>query len=329
VPHDFPGKPRFDPAPILGGLRDRVDSLYSESSAQDWQLTRKQFALALERSAEKSFGEQAAPSAERVAAYLETLHIDDLVLATACMEGAELAWRFFVENYRHYLRAAAGALTKDSRSGVDAQELADSLFAELFGLVDGKRGEASLFRYFHGRSSLKTWLRTILAQRHVDRLRQSRRFEPLEPEDGDGSTRVIAEQAVTPALDPHRGEYAQRFLSALTACLGLLEPRDRKRLELYYAREKTLAEIGRLLGEHESSVSRNLERVRRELRSNVEQQLRTAHFVDAHGRRRPPLSDAEIALCLQYAADDAPIDFRKIFPEQTAGPSASGRKESS
>ena len=329
MPHDFPGKPRFDLAPILGGLRDRVDSLYIKSSAQDWQLTRKQFGQALERSAARNFGEQAAPSAERLAAYLETLYIDDLMLATACMEGAELAWQFFVGNYRHYLRAAAAALTKDSRSGVDAQELADSLFAELFGLVDGKRGEASLFRYFHGRSSLKTWLRAILAQRHVDRLRQSRRFEPLDREDGHRSTRVIAEKAVTPVLDPHREEYTQRFLSALTACLGLLERRDRKRLELYYAQEKTLAEIGRLLGEHESSVSRNLERLRRELRSNVEQQLRTAHVVDAHGRRRPALSDTEIALCLQYAADDAPIDFRKIFPQQTAGPSASGRKESS
>lgn len=327
MPHDFEGKPGFDPAPILGGLADRVDALYAESSARNWQLTRKEFALALQRSAEKSFGEQAAPAAERVAAYLETLHLDDLVLATACMEGAELAWQFFVENFRPYLRAAAGALTKGSRSGVDAQELADSLFAELFGLVDGKRREASLFRYFHGRSSLKTWLRTILAQRHVDRLRQSRRFAPLEREDGDGST--LSEKAVSPVLDPHRDEYTERFLSALTAGLGLIEPRDRKRLELYYAREKTLAEIGGLLGEHESSVSRNLERVRRELRSNVEQQLRTAYFVDAHGHRLPPLSDAEIALCLQYAAEDAPIDFRKIFPGQTAGPSASARKESS
>jgi RNA polymerase sigma-70 factor len=319
----------MDPLQILNELQERVDSLYAETPARGWQLTRKQFGTAVERSVRKRFGDAAALAREHVEEYLITLHADDLALAAACLEGSESAWEFFVGNYRPYLRAAAGAITKGSRSGADAQELADSLFAELFGLVDGKRGQASLFRYFHGRSSLKTWLRTILAQRHVDRLRQTRRFEPLEREDGNGERLVSADKLAVPVFDPHVNEYLQRFVAALTACLDLLETRDRQRLELYYARGKTLAEIGRLLGEHESSVSRNLERVRRELRDNVEEQLRTAHFVDARGRRRPPMSEAEIALCLQYASEGAPIDFRKLFPDQAPGPSANGRKESS
>jgi RNA polymerase sigma-70 factor len=318
----------MDPSPILGGMRELVDLLYGECRAEQWRLTRKQFGQALERSVRKRFVEGTAVTHQGIEEYLRTLHIEDLALASACLEGAESAWEYFVESYRQYLRAAAGAITKGSRSRADAQEMADSLFAELFGLVDGKRGEASLFRYFHGRSSLKTWLRTVLAQRHVDRLRQSRRFEPLEREDGDGAKLTIAAKVVTPALDPHREEYLQRFVEALKACLALLEPQDRARLELYYVRDKKLAEIGRMLGEHESSVSRHLERVRRELRANVEQQLRTAQFVDSQGRRKPPLSEAEIALCLQYASADTPIDFGKLFPEKAAGPSASGRKES-
>lgn len=327
MPHDSAGKTRFNHSRILGALENRVDSLYSESRAKEWQLTRKEFLLAIERSVAKRFSEDPMPSGKLVGEYLETLHIDDLVLTSACMEGSESAWEFFVSHYRQSLRASAGAITKGSRSGADAQELADSLFAELFGLVDGKRREASLFRYFHGRSSLKTWLRTILAQRHIDRLRQSRRFEPLERDDGDGT--VIGEKTVTPALDPQLDEYLERFMAALAACLELLDGRDRKRLELHYAREKTLAEIGRLLGEHESSASRNLERVRRELRGKVEEQLRTAPYLDARGRTVPPMSDAEIAQCFEYAAEGAPIDFRKLFPEQPRGSSITGRKESS
>jgi len=31
------------------------------------------------------------------------------------------------------------------------------------------------------------------------------------------------------------------------------------------------------------------------------------------------LSDAQIALCFQYATEDAPIDFRVMFPGDTAG----------
>lgn len=317
------------PSTILSGLQGVVDALYTDCSAERWNLTRQQFEEALERSVRKRFSEGAAPSRQAVEEFLKALHLEDLALSSACMEGAEPAWRHFIENYRHYLRAAAGAITKGSHAGTDAQEMADSLFAELFGLVDGKRGEASLFRYFHGRSSLKTWLRTVLAQRHIDRIRQSRRFEPLEREDGDGGTVTVGEKVVTPSLDPHREEYSQRFVGALTACLELLGPQDRQRLELYYVREKTLAEIGRLVGEHESSVSRNLERIRREVRANVEQQLRTAPYVDSQARRKPPLSDAQIALCLQYAGEDALIDFRKLFPEKTVEPGPSRRKESS
>lgn len=212
---------------------------------------------------------------------------------------------------------------------MDAQELADSLFAELFGLVDGKRGEVSLLRYFHGRSALKTWLRTILAQRHIDGIRRNRRFESLERVDGERDKLPPAQIAPAPPLDPDRGRYVRCFVLALTDRLAELPADDRKRLELYYAREKTLAEIGSLLGEHESSASRHLERARRELRAKVEECLRTGHYVSEGLQNLPPLSDAEIALCFQYAAEDSPIDFRQIFPEKPTAKTEAGRKESS
>lgn len=327
MPHDCPENPHPDPAILLRNLHLRVQSFYSSSRATDWALPPQRFSSAVERSVRKRFAKCAVTPAA-LEEYLETLHIDDLVLATACMEGSEAAWEHFVSAYRGYLRASAAAITKNSRSGTDAQELADSLFAELYGLVDGKRGQASLFRYFHGRSSLKTWLRAILAQRHVDRLRQTRRWESLEREDGE--KRAILDGKVTaPTLDPHRSSYLQPFLLSLASCLAALGPEDRQRLELYYAREKTLAEIGRLLGEHESSVSRNLERARRHLRAEVEECLRTGIPQKGQGRAFRPMSEAEIVLCFQYAAEDAPIDFRQLFPEKTSGRGQAGRKESS
>ncbi len=322
--HDPAPSCRPDLGGLLRGLGSRLDSLYTESQAGHWQLTRLQFSKALERSIAKRFSEENATS-EKLEAYLNSLHLDDLVLAAACMEGSERAWECFVSSYRSYLRAAAGAITKGSRSGADAHELADSLFAELFGLMDGKRGEASLFRYFHGRSSLKTWLRTVLAQRHVDVIRKSRRWSCLEGEDGEEIHPVGTQMVTPPSVDPHRAQYLQRFLLALTHCLSQLEQSDRKRLELYYAREKTLAEIGRALGEHESSASRNLERIRRELRAAAEDCLRSGRPSDG----LPPMKDAEIALCFQYAAEDALIDFRQIFPERVSGKTERGRKESS
>jgi RNA polymerase sigma-70 factor len=328
VPIDPPPNRRADPLILLGELDSRVDSLYANSTSSSWQLSRAGFAAALERSVLKRFSD-CATDYGKLDDYLETLHIDDLVLAAACMEGSEPAWEHFVSCYRSYLRAAAGVITKGSPSGTDALELADSLFAELFGLVDGKRGEASLLRYFHGRSSLKTWLRTILAQRHIDAIRRTHRFESLEHADGESEKSFPSQSVPVPTLDPHRSRYVRCFVLALTDSLATLPADDRKRLELYYAREKTLTEIGGLLGEHESSASRHLERARRELRAKVEEGLRMGRYSSEGKQKLLPLSDAEIALCFQYAAEDSPIDFRQIFPEKPAAKTEAGRKESS
>lgn len=312
-----------DPASLLLEIQARLDSLYAESQAREWSLSPEGFRAALERSVRRRF-DGCQPSREELAGYLETLHVADLVLASACMEGSETAWEFFVRTYRPYLRSSACAITRNSTAGM---ELADSLFAELFGLTDGKHGESSLFRYFHGRSSLKTWLRTVLAQRHVDQLRRTRRWEPLEREDGIEKPLLKENRPATP-LDPYRGLYLRRFLYALTVCLAALENEDRQRLELYYAREKTLAEIGRILGEHESSVSRNLDRARKELRRSVEANLRTGISPGQESPSFEPMSDAEIAACFQYASEDAPIDFRQLFPEKPRVKREAKEKES-
>ena len=298
------------PASLLASCVTLVESLYSQSGASRWGLSQSQFVTGLERGLSKRF-QPGTPSPQRLEEYLLTLHMEDLALTTACIEGSEAAWEHFVAEYRGYLRAAAGAITKASRYGANPQELADSLFSDLFGLADGKRGERSLFRYFQGRSSLKTWLRTVLAQRHVDYIRSQRRMESLDVEDGEKPVLPPERATQQPLQDPHRARYLSCFSAALQHCLKLLPPGDRQRLELYYVRQLKLAEIGRQLGEHESSVSRNLERIRQELRALAEQHLREAFS----------LRDAEIQQCFEYAAEDAPIDFRQLFPE--AKPSAS------
>ena len=316
MPNDSEQKLPTELAALLAGMSVAVSGLLSETRATEWGLSQGQFLPALERSARKRFADGGLTEA-RLEEYLQTLYAEDLVLATACLHGSEAAWEYFVREYRGYLRAAAGAIMKGSRAGGDAQELADSLFAELFGLADGDRGERSLFRYFHGRSSLKTWLRAIMAQRHVDKIREGKRWETLEDGDGEetGAPRT-GTNSHAPA-DPHRGTYTARFSEALKACLGELEARDRKRLELYYAREITLAEIGREFGEHESSVSRNLERIRRELRAKVEGHLRSVCA----------MSEAQVALCFQYAAEDALIDFRQLFPGKKSRETGTRRGE--
>ena len=309
--------PASDVRSLLRTLDSRLAVLYADSGAAKWGVSSAEFQETLERSACKRFA-LASPSAEQLEEYLSTLYVADLGLACGCIKESEAAWECFMREYRGYLRAATAAMLKGSRVGTSAEELADSLFADLYGLTEGKRGERSLLRYFHGRSSLKTWLRAILAQRHIDSIRASRRLESLDTGDGqagaDGHAQKQENHFIQPMFDPHREMYLKRFVAALEAGIRQLKAIDRQRLELYYSGQKTLAEIGNMLREHESSTSRSLERTRRELRTHIESTLHgVAPETDGQGSHAPPLSDAQIALCFQYAAEDAPIDFRTLF----------------
>src|SRR6266481_3206792 len=157
-----------------------LESLYAQANAAHWMLAPGQFAAALERSAQKALAPIGATT-ERLEQYLRALHLEDLALATACSSGIEAAWEHFIATYRTYLRSAAAAILRCKQGSAEACDLADSLFSELYGLADRKTAERSLFRYFHGRSSLKTWLRAVLAQRHIDSIRAGRRFASSGP----------------------------------------------------------------------------------------------------------------------------------------------------
>jgi len=179
------------------------------------------------------------------------------------------------------LYRAADALDSTGR----ARELADALYADLYGLKERGGERQSLFRYYHGRSSLATWLRAVLAQRYVDRVRADRRVDPL-PDDAE-----IASPAIPP--QPDSKDDAARFERALGQTLAALDARDRLRVACYYAQELTLAETGRVLRESEATASRQLARTRRAIREGVERRLR------ADGLEEP-----QIAQCFASVMDD-------------------------
>ncbi len=304
-------------------LATAVERCWRKAAAPaQWNLTREQFQAALEISATKRFpGAAATPTpadspakidAKKIEAYLETLHAADLALALACSLGNPAAWDFFMAEFRPELYRAARAIVGYA-AGQDAaaRDLADSLYADLYGLRESEGRRKSLFEYFHGRSKLGTWLRAVLAQRHVDEIRRARRTEPLEDEAGEVRSEVrdkvrggiAAPRAPSlerdPPPDPERANNLAFLQAALAATLDSLDPRDRLRLAYYYVDDRTLAEIGRLLGEHEATASRKLERTRRDVRARVEASLRDAK----------KWSDAQVRACLECASGEWPFDL--------------------
>ena len=274
-----------------------VERLYRRANGARWRAPRDLFGQALQASASRacSGASPANVDAREVERHLSSLHLEDLALACACAAGDDEAWEHFVREYRPLLYRAADAI--DPSGG--ARDLADALYADLFGLRHEGGDRRSLFRYFHGRSSLLTWLRAVLAQRHVDRQRTSRKLDALP---GDDAPDAIAAPALSP--DPDRERYVELTRVVLGRVVARLAPQDRLRLACYYGQQLTLAQTGALLGEHEATASRGLARTRREIRSAVEAEL----------RGKNGLTDAEISRCFECVTEDAgPLDLREML----------------
>jgi len=283
---------------------DMAERLLLDSAAPSgWNLTAEQFQITLERSVARRFScaaSKSSPDPLAVEKYLDTLHSADLALACACSAGNDAAWEYFVSTYRAQLQRAACAIAGHS----GGRDLADLLYGDLFGLRVSEGMRRSLFDYFHGRSKLGTWLHAILAQRHVDEFRRTRKIDSLDEPEGNergGDARILPTANSSP--DPERERYLIMLQAAVEKALEALEPRDRLRLAYYYVEELTLLEIGKLLGEHEATASRKIERARQEVRRNVETALR--------GEKK--LSEAQLRQCFEYAREEWPFDLTRAL----------------
>ena len=188
------------------------------------------------------------------------------MLARACARGNEKAWDCFLSQYRERLFVAALAMAKDDTL---ARELADSLYADLFGTrqqPDGSR--VSKLSSYMGRGSLDGWLRTIVAQEYVNWFRKGRKLVSF---DETVSAKIHAATNTKYSVAEYE-QLAHATHNALTA----LSKEHQFLLAAYYLDGRTLEEIGRMLSLHQSSVSRRLEKITSGLRKSIIKTLRRA-----------------------------------------------------
>ncbi|MFZ0314730.1 MAG: sigma-70 family RNA polymerase sigma factor [Candidatus Korobacteraceae bacterium] len=246
-------------AQLSAVLREFCAQQYAASGARRFGIDEAGLAVVL---AEVCGQGNPAATAVDLRGLLGSLHLEDLVLARACMNGSESAWEIFLMRYRATLYESAYKMAREERA---ARELADSLYAEIYGVNAKGQERISKLRYYQGRGSLQGWLRTVLAQEYVNRYRSSRRETSLDEALDDGR-QFEAHEAEVSVADPQVEEAAAAELAAL-------EPEGRFLLAAYYLDRRTLAEIAKLMGVHESTISRKLERVTAALRKGIRKRM--------------------------------------------------------
>ncbi len=235
----------------------------------------------------------------------QNLHVEELALARACAAGSEKAWEVFLTRYREKLYDTALSIAREDSA---ARELADSLYADLYASTTREGQRISKLASYMGRGSLEGWLRTVLAQAHVDRYRQRRRLVSLEDEAERGLQLQAPEPPPAPVAEP-------RLAAATDEALASLSAEDRLILASYFLDGRTLAEVARMLGVHESTISRRVEKLTRSLRKKV---------LDGLGRRGMDRRQAEEALDADVR--DLAVDVRRSLAQDSPDSAFSMRK---
>jgi RNA polymerase sigma-70 factor, ECF subfamily len=314
--------PNFVPKPAQPGNRVDHAALYERSGAAAYGLSAEQFAAILEEILRKHFSQHsslgaAEQSAEKKADFCSALRLEELALARACAAGSEQAWQDFISRYRQKLHSMAMHITRD---GAHAADLADSLFADLYGVNarDGVRSSKLVF--YTGRGSLEGWLRTVMAQEFINRYRKQKRTVSLEEQTEQG----VQFAATDPEPGYNPGRRSNQLLEAATdEALAELSPEDRFTVASYYLDGRTLADIARTLGLHESSVSRRLDRLSIGLRKRILAGLRMQGMSHAQATEalETDVRDLQLNLRSRLTQDSGTKTFpasRKI-PAQDAG----------
>jgi len=164
--------------------------------------------------------------------------------------------------------------------------------------------------FYTGRGSLEGWLRTVMAQEFVNRYRKQKRTVSLEEQTEDGMQFAAAAPEPVCASD-HTSD--QSLEAATDEALAELSSEDRFTLASYYLDGRTLAEIARTLGLHESSVSRRLDRLSTGLRKRILAGLRARGMSHAQATEalETDVRDIQLNLRSRLAQDSG----TKTFPE--------------
>src|ERR1700690_3779636 len=188
-------------------VNELLADLHAKGGCGRIGLTRESFAVILCEVGSKH-ATATTPETE-IRTFFLGLRVDELALARACAAGVNSAWEIFLIKFREKLYLSALRI---------ARELADTLYADLYGTNTREGERVSKLASYTGRGSLEGWLRTVLAQEYVNRYRRTKRLVSLDEESEEGvQFRAPEPEPSPPAGDQRLAHAPDEAIAALSA----------------------------------------------------------------------------------------------------------------
>ena len=279
---------------VQSAVNQLLAELYAKTAGETIGLSRESLGIILCEVGHKYVS--AASSDAEIRSFLLSLRVDELALARACAAGNNSAWEIFLTRYREKLYLSALRIAREDSA---ARELADTLYADLYGTSTRAGQRVSKLASYTGRGSLEGWLRTVVAQEYVNRYRRTKRLVSLDEESEEGVQFRAPDPEPTHSTD-------SRLQAATDEAVALLSAEDRIILSAYYLDERTLAEIARMLGVHESTISRKLEKLTKALRKQI-----------LSGLSRRGMSRRQAEEALEVDVRDFELDIRRKLTQES------------
>ncbi len=187
-------------------------------------------------------------------------HHEDLRLAARCCAGDESALSELVARLEPRL---AGLLVRRGVGATAAQDLVEDLLGDCVAVAPG----GSLLAKYSGRSSLDTWLATVLTHRWLDQVRRNRKVQALDLEPRNGSQPMMFDRLAEPAL-------TTLLYEALRQAFDRCNPETFVMLQLVHVHGISQRNLARQWGVSEFKISRRLSQAMRQIQADAMAQLR-------------------------------------------------------
>ena len=238
-----------------------IERLYRSGSSHhgDLQVRPEEFKILLWAKVRKLLGKNATE--DEAIRIINSLHSNDLYLAFACAQHRPIAWDRFTTIYRKYIHDLTAFISPVKGLGY---ELAETIIADLF--LPDRSGNSRIASY-DGRSSLATWLRVIICHRIINE--QERKFNSMAPLN-DGVFERADEKALLNLEGTLRSNrYKPLIKDSLEQTCSELTDCEKLMLLLRYDNGLQLGQIGNLLGFHQATITRRIERIQAKIRQRV------------------------------------------------------------